>query len=136
MDEIDEDKLNKAWNAIMNQYFSLCLKNSIDCGPGINMFFIKSRQKPEGCNCDYFYCQRDDEYWNLVMERLDESDKLQEVYHPDRHIIICLQLQHIDEGYDYGGTIRLFNKEKNEINIYKYKDDKINFVSTNLRKRF
>jgi len=138
MDEIDEDRLNKAWSAILDQYFDLCLKNSNECGPGINMFFIKNRQKTDNNrpNCDYFYCRKDDEYWNLIMERFDEYENLIDIYHPDHHIVICVQIQHIDEGYDYGGTIRIFDKNKNEINLYSPRDIETETVSTNLRKRF
>lgn len=137
MNEINEDKLNRAWDAVLDQYFDFCVKNTRECGPGINMFYVKHKINDKGDNCDYFYCKKDDEYWNSIMDVFDDKILLDRVYNPDDHIIICVQLQHIEEAYEYGGTIRLFNFSKNEVNIYSPRyENIITKTATKLRKRF
>lgn len=136
MDEIDEDRLNKAWDAILNQYFNFCMESSKNYGPGMNMFYIKNRIDEDGKNCNYFYCEKNDEYWNSVMDLFDDNELLNRVYNPDDHIILCVQLQHIEESYDYGCTIRLFDHSKNEVNIYSPRTVSTTNETNILRKRF
>ena len=115
LDDIDKNRLETAWNCILDEYFDLCLEKSITDGISVFKFLPKSENRDEKIvNCEFQFIPKDSIYWNRALG--PHKEEILKVYDND-HILISVHIPDSGDQNDTIGNIRLFDKtnKTNEI---------------------
>lgn len=108
------EKLNQAWNVILDQYRSKAEETSKKEGSGISMFRMLLKQKSNGSNCDFYYVEKDGPVWKMIMEKSPDKLKIEKLYNPDETYLIMVAIPENDSMIDTIQNIRLFKFDSHE----------------------
>ena len=126
-DKITENRIKKGWDCILQQFFEYSKKNSIEQGPGINMFKFLRSSRDEKNNCQYLYAEKGGYMWEDIINSSPDKEFFQKKYNPVIMVAICVHVPIGDNGDKTVGNLRLFDintKEEFSLSMDKKKEDK------------
>ena len=120
LEDIDNQRLAKAWNCIMDDFFDLCIKHSNEKSvEGISVFKFLSKtevKNKENINCGFQFITKDSMHWNKTLGPYKEE--IIKEFDPDKHLLISVHVPTVSDQNETIGNIRLFNKTDKTNEIY------------------
>lgn len=143
--EEDEKKLLFSFNCILNNFYDMCEKSSLEQGKGgINLFMFKSQNESESSqsNCKYTYVSYGSEVWSRLIlsyglcngnQNPEESNNKQslpndseaifnKIFNPDTQFVVCVVLPTEKQG-GYIGELRILDYGTKEKLLQRQKND-------------
>lgn len=128
----EDDKVLKAFNAVLNCHFDLCTSNSKNFSPrGINLFVFKTQEECDNSpnNCKYNYVVDKSDLWYNLVRAYDSENEIEQKFDVNKHFLVCVLLPSLkdENNQNFLGEMRMIDYNlKNELirnKIYADKED-------------